>query len=413
MMFLLFVIAVEAAAMVTVVFEGPAGFGFLALWIVGVCACLGVLCCRGYFSSQSIHDPILRDEPSIVRWMIAKGELARPANARVSLNETDNLEMMRLLIDGGVDVNERGSSSHSPLLKAVRKDDLRKARLLVEHGADVNYEGNIHLGTIIFSAVSVQMVKLLVEAGADLTRRRRDISIVEVAAAHQDVAIVEYLIQAARDKGTPFTRAFLHLASPANARLLVAQLDSDVDAVYPNGCAALNIASVQGNTNLIRFLVVCGATVDAEFPVRVSDGTLVPYTAIDVCKSNEAAALLLAAGAQKGRCQFDPSVEEIADARRRIARDRVDLIRARAFEICVALEALELPALLMCEILEFACAPFASCVPFHHKWNIVVAVKHREPLAQWSSARSRSSSTSTSRDECIIDVVGESSAALR
>jgi hypothetical protein len=87
--------------------------------------------------------------------------------------------------------------------------------------------------------------------------------------------------------------------------------------------------------------------------------------------SNEAAALLLAAGAhRKARCDFEPTADEIAEARRRIARERVDLIRARAFEVCVALESLELPALLMCEILEFACAPFAACVPFHHKWNI-------------------------------------------
>jgi hypothetical protein len=147
------------------------GVALFLLAVVCIVINLSVpICCRGYHSDVDLETVIRRDEPSIVRWMIAKGELARPANARVSLNETDNLEMMRLLIDGGVDVNERGSSSHSPLLKAVRKDDLRKARLLVEHGADVNYEGNIHRRTIIFSAVSVQMVKLLVEAGADLTR---------------------------------------------------------------------------------------------------------------------------------------------------------------------------------------------------------------------------------------------------
>jgi hypothetical protein len=45
----------------------------------------------------------------------------------------------------------------------------------------------------------------------------------------------------------------------------------------------------------------------------------------------------------------------------------------------MALDALALPALVMCEIVEFACAPLAAWVQFHHKWEIVVTVtvKHR------------------------------------
>jgi hypothetical protein len=193
---------------------------------------------------------------------------------------------------------------------------------------------------------------------------------------------------------------------------LITQLDSDVDAGDP---PALNVASLHGYTNLMRFLVVCGAAVDKEMSVRRAGGIMVRCSALKLCKSNEAAALLLAAGAQKqkGDCDFEPTADEIAEARRRIARERVDLIRSRAFEVCVALEPLELPALVMCEILEFACAPFAACVPFHHKWDIVVAVKHHEPFAQWSSARSRSSSTSTSCDDWIIDMVGEPSVKLQ
>jgi hypothetical protein len=413
--------ALFCGAMVAVNFELITGIVLWIVWVVVFAACVALLCSRGYHASRysSLHTPIYRDELTTVRWMIRKGELMHPLNDNVSLNHPiKSLEMVRLLIDSGVSLNKRGFSSYTPLYNAVRWNDLPTARLLVERGVDVNYEVHPYQGqgAPIFVVSSVQMAKLLVEAGADLTRTRLGLSILDVAAAQQDVAVVHYLIQAAKDKGTPFTYAFLHVASPACARILIAhaELDTDVDAVFPNGPTALCTASLDGECDKMRFLMACGATVDGLSPVRrKSDRRIVRRSAIDVCCMNEMAALLLAAGAHKGRCQFDPSAEEIADARRRIARDRVDLIRARAFEVCVALEALELPALLMCEILEFACAPFASCVPFHHKWNIVIAVKHREPLAQWSSARSRSSSTSTSSDEWIVDVVGESSVKLR
>jgi hypothetical protein len=144
----------------------------------------------------------------------------------------------------------------------------------------------------------------------------------------------------------------------------------------------------------MRFLVACGVEVDAEGHLRRVKRNRFRTARMMCAGAKSWHYYCWPLGAQKGRCPFEPSADEIAEARRRIARERVDLIRARAFEVCVALESLELPALLMCEILEFACAPFAACVPFHHKWDIVVAVKHHESSAsQWSSARSRSQSS--------------------
>jgi hypothetical protein len=378
------------AAVILNLVSWQTGLFLFVLMSAGLISFCVAYCCRGFYADDELGIVIRRNELTTVRWMLRKGELARPQNALVSLNDTKDLDMMRLLIDGGVDVNEPGSSIYTPLHSVALRDNLPMARLLIERGANVN--DRFHQGPSIFCAVSVPMAQLLIEAGADITDEGQ--LLIEHAASSQDATFVEYLIQAVRDKGTPFTRVFLNYASsPAIARILIAQLDSDVDAGNP---PALTVASLHGYTNLMRFLVVCGAAVDKEMLVRRAGGIVVRCSALNLCKSNEAAALLLAAGAQKqkGECDFEPTADEIAEARRRIARERVDLIRARAFEVCVALESLELPALVMCEILEFACAPFAACVPFHHKWDIVVAVKHHEPFAQWSSARSRSSSTS-------------------
>jgi ankyrin repeat protein len=62
--------------------------------------------------------------------------------------------------------------------------------------------------------------------------------------------------------------------------------------------------------------------------------------------------------------------------RHRIVTQRLDFVRYRALEVCVGLQSLNLPALLACEILLFACGPVAPIIPFHHWWQIATIVKH-------------------------------------
>lgn len=54
----------------------------------------------------------------------------------------------------------------------------------------------------------------------------------------------------------------------------------------------------------------------------------------------------------------------------RIATRQFDLLRLRGCEICVGLQALNLCALLLCEIMTFAFSPLESLVPFHRVWAI-------------------------------------------
>lgn len=56
-------------------------------------------------------------------------------------------------------------------------------------------------------------------------------------------------------------------------------------------------------------------------------------------------------------------------------RYSMSFIRRRATEICIALQSLELPALVTQTLLDAAC-PLAELVPFHKKWNLVTTVKH-------------------------------------
>jgi hypothetical protein len=54
-------------------------------------------------------------------------------------------------------------------------------------------------------------------------------------------------------------------------------------------------------------------------------------------------------------------------------------LKARAFEVCVGLQALNLSALETCEILIKMFDPYESLVPLHRVWRVVAAVKHLRP----------------------------------
>jgi hypothetical protein len=52
------------------------------------------------------------------------------------------------------------------------------------------------------------------------------------------------------------------------------------------------------------------------------------------------------------------------------------LLRARAAEVCIGLQSMHLPALLLVEIIRFACASVSDNVPFDRLWTIVTTIKH-------------------------------------
>jgi ankyrin repeat protein len=71
-----------------------------------------------------------------------------------------------------------------------------------------------------------------------------------------------------------------------------------------------------------------------------------------------------------------PTTEEVALARQRVLNVRLSFVRKRAFEVCVALQSLDLDALCTCEILLHSCGPVAPFVPFHSWWKIATTIKH-------------------------------------
>ncbi|GAB1401676.1 hypothetical protein MASR1M68_05870 [Elusimicrobiota bacterium] len=69
------------------------------------------------------------------------------------------------------DINSNPKHGATPLISAVKKNNIEIAKMLIEKGADVNAVGGSEKKTAIFFAVSddnVEMAKMLISKGADL-----------------------------------------------------------------------------------------------------------------------------------------------------------------------------------------------------------------------------------------------------
>jgi len=205
--------------------------------------------------------------------------------------------------------------------------------------------------------------------------------------------------------------------------MLVNVVGVDIDARGPGGVTCLFEAIDFRNTLAVRRFVELGADVN-----RSDDGGVSPLHC-QCTKPDDSCVLLLAAGADVGArttasgrtpchvaaeaggavlvhellaagADFDapdaagetprqiaartgvpePTADELAAARRRVARARIDFVRERALQVCIGLQPLGLEALQMCAVLRHACGPRALLVPFHSWWEIATTVKHFKSL---------------------------------
>lgn len=112
----------------------------------------------------------------VARYLIASGANVNATNKyRTSVLMwtayfIESADMARLLLAAGADVNWQNGRGGTALIDAIRTRHLEVARVLIEHGADVNLGPNRY--TPLMFAVAdgnPESVALLIEAGADPT----------------------------------------------------------------------------------------------------------------------------------------------------------------------------------------------------------------------------------------------------
>jgi ankyrin repeat protein len=341
------------------------------------------------------------------------------------------VEIMTMLLDAGADINVVDKDRSTACYFAIFYDEFDALKLLVERGANlgvVDSDGYSLLSIVAKRGRDERFTILLLDAGAPLDGLSNDLVLMLV----KSVAVFDRLMA----RGVNFTAmrdlygAMLchHVASNVTSeddfRFLVNVCGNDaVHAVDNYGRTSLHWTSLNGNDSAVRVLVELGAEIDRQnnngwtalhYAAEIAQSSCVELLLaigadVDVVANNgetachcaslwlwqhrDALSALVAAGGDLDQPNNDgetprmiairedgvgamPTADEIDAARREIAKTRLDLVRERAFQICVGLQSFRLNALQLCEILMHSFGAIGSLIAFHQWWAIATKVKH-------------------------------------
>jgi tetratricopeptide (TPR) repeat protein len=148
------------------------------------------------------------------------------------------------------------------------------------------------------------------------------------------------------------------------------------------------LLAVARDAHLVGLLLAAGANPNATEPDDFLEPVPILFAMLAMSEQHECASMVLAAGAEwtpeigdrlegvGADAEWMPLVFHADAAKRELKLHGLAVCRDRAFEICVGLQSLGVPAPQLIEIVMQDCEAFAARLPFHLLWNITVAIKH-------------------------------------
>ncbi|KAG5892950.1 hypothetical protein JTB14_015001 [Gonioctena quinquepunctata] len=226
-----------------------------------------------------LHMATVNDDSEMVRWLLKKGASVNSVGGRHRQSALHiaarggHLNIMRILIDAGANINEVDMDEHSALTLSVRHGCPESVKYLVKKGARVNHEepGGVTSLRLAVWANNAPVVKVLLEGCARIIHSHH---LVHNAVSNNNLEVVQMLVESgamlnARDDQahTPLMLACSR-KNLAIARYLIAH-GSDVNATsHIDGKTALHICvqdvrEARSVHQLVELLVSNGADMNA------------------------------------------------------------------------------------------------------------------------------------------------------
>ena len=197
--------------------------------------------------------------------------------ALYNASENGYLEIVKILINAGVDVNLPVENGLTPLHISSHKGHVKVVEALIEAGADPNSASTDGKTPLHFASLKghVEVVEALITTKADPNSAKTDGKTpLHIASLKGHVEVVEALIEAGAkvdskisDDGiTP-----LHIASQEGHVEVVEALikaGAKVDSKISDGKTPLHLASLRGHAKVVEALIEAKAEIDS----KISDG---------------------------------------------------------------------------------------------------------------------------------------------
>ena len=111
-----------------------------------------------FFRKNPLQKAIKNEQVEEIKSILSVGVQLNEKNYLNQAINTANIEIIKLLVEAGIDVNRK-----DPLSNAIGEEQFETVKILLDKGADPNYEEYLHK---MLEAGNVEITRLLIDAGA-------------------------------------------------------------------------------------------------------------------------------------------------------------------------------------------------------------------------------------------------------
>jgi ankyrin repeat protein len=322
-----------------------------------------------------LHFAAKSGNADLVRYVLPLSELERTDRknrtammwACMTESPAFNEQVVDVLLEAGAKVDSVDNSGWAPFTALAANGHFNAVKMLVERGNSVHFTTPDNVNLLYHAAElgHTEMTHWLLSKGVDCN----------IASVRGTEEIGETPVFVAAEYG--------HLEV---MRLLIGA-GANIHHKTRSGITPLAIALRNGRTNIVRHLVRRGAEATRTDLEDVAERDCVDLVVACIACGYEFdqdvlaetthelpffALYLAGAPIDETKCRAIRDNEKAFDE---LSQMGLLLVNDRATEICIALQALELPALQTLMVIDVAC-PLAYMLPMSVKWRLVTLIKH-------------------------------------